>query len=92
MFTQHSTHGLSGPGAVEGLLQNKSLQPVGPNMGEKYNEIYEINLEEKIGNGQDNIFFIESNDDLTLFHPRLLCAFESAAMHNPNKKVHHVQS
>ena len=61
-------------------------------MGEKYNEIYEINLEEKIGNGQDNIFFIESNDDLTLFHPRLLCAFESAAMHNQNKKVHHVQS
>ena len=67
-------------------VKNKSLQPVGPNTRKRYN--YEVNLEEKIGNSQYNIFFIESNDNLTEFHPRLLCAFESAAIHNPDKKVH----
>ena len=58
---------------------------MGPNTRRKYN--YEVNLEVKIGNSQDNIFFIESNDNLTEFHPRLLCAFESAAIHNPDKKA-----
>ena len=61
------------------------MQPVRPNTKIQYN--YKVNLEEKIGNSQDNIFFIESNDNLTEFHPRLLCAFESAAIHNPNKIV-----
>ena len=61
------------------------MQPVGPNTRKRYS--YEIDLEEKIGNSQDNIFFIESNVNLTEFHPRLLCAFESAAIHNPDKKV-----
>ena len=61
------------------------MQSVPPNTRIKYN--YRVNLEEKIGNSQDNIFFIESNDNLTEFHPRLLCAFESAAIHNPNKIV-----
>ena len=37
--------------------------------------------------GEDNIFFIEADDNLTEFHPRLLCAFESAALHNPDKLV-----
>ena len=61
------------------------MQPVRPNTKIQYN--YKVNLEEKIGNSQDNIFFIESNDSLTEFHPSLLCAFESAAIHNPNKIV-----
>ena len=49
--------------------------------------IHEVDLEQKIGNRQDSIFFIESNDNLTEFRPRLLCAFESAAMQNPDKMV-----
>ena len=46
-----------------------------------------INIEKMIGGGQNNIFFIEDNDALIEFHPRILCAFESAALHNPNKLV-----
>ena len=48
-----------------------------------------VDLDELIGGADegDNIFFIESNDAITGFQPRLLCAFESAAMHNPNKRV-----
>ena len=38
--------------------------------------------------GENNIFFLESNFDLEQFHPRLLCAFESAAVHNPRHTVH----
>jgi len=61
------------------------VESVPPNT--KIQSNYRVNLEEKIGNSQDNIFFIESNDNLTEFHPRLLCAFESAAIHNPNKTI-----
>ena len=46
-----------------------------------------INIAEMIGIGQNNIFFIEADDSLTEFHPRLLCAFESAALHNPDQLV-----
>ena len=53
----------------------------------KKKNIHEVVLEQKIGNRQDSIFFIESNDNLTEFRPRLLCAFESAAMQNPDKLV-----
>ena len=54
----------------------------------KENLIDMINIEKRISaDDSDNIFFIESNNDLVKFHPRLLCAFESAAIHNPNKLV-----
>ena len=56
----------------------------------KKKNIHEVNLEQRIGNRQDSIFFIESNDKLTEFRPRLLCAFESAAMQNPDKMVYHL--
>ena len=47
-----------------------------------------VNMEKIIlSDGRNNIFFIESNNTLVKFHPRLLCAFESAAIHNSNKKV-----
>ena len=46
-----------------------------------------INIAEMIGMGQNNIFFIEAEESLTEFHPRLLCAFESAALHNPDHLV-----
>ena len=46
-----------------------------------------INIAEMIGMGQKNIFFIEAEESLTEFHPRLLCAFESAALHNPDHLV-----
>ena len=46
-----------------------------------------IDLERMIGSEEDNIFFIETNNDIAAFHPRLLCAFESAALHNPDMKV-----
>ena len=47
-----------------------------------------VDLDELIGDDDEgNIFFVESDDALTEFHPRLLCAFESAAMHNPDKRV-----
>ena len=46
-----------------------------------------INIGKRIGMGEDNIFFIEADDNLSEFHPRLLCAFESAALHNPDKLV-----
>ena len=47
-----------------------------------------VDLDELIGDDEEgNIFFVESDDALTEFHPRLLCAFESAAMHNPDKRV-----
>ena len=46
-----------------------------------------VELEKVIQSEGRNIFFIETNNDITAFHPRLLCAFESAAMHNPTMKV-----
>ena len=46
-----------------------------------------VELEKLIGNDENNIFFIETNDNITKLHPRLLCAFESAAAHNPTMKV-----
>ena len=55
------------------------------------NYVQMVDLDELIGeaddNANDNIFFVESDDAIEEFHPRLLCAFESAAMHNPNKRV-----
>ena len=52
------------------------------------NYVQMVDLDELIGAGDEgNIFFIESDHAVTQFHPRLLCAFESAAMHNPNKRV-----
>ena len=42
---------------------------------------------ENIVLSEDNIFFIETNNRLAEFHARVLCAFESAAIHNPLKKV-----
>ena len=47
-----------------------------------------VELEKLIGSDENNIFFIETNNDITKLHPRLLCAFESAAAHNPTMKVH----
>ena len=46
-----------------------------------------VNLEELIGSNEHNLFFIETNDNISALHPRLLCAFESAAAHNPSLKV-----
>ena len=56
-----------------------------------------VELEKVIQSEGRNIFFIEilkvkiilieTNNDITAFHPRLLCAFESAAMHNPTMRV-----
>ena len=53
------------------------------------NVLQMVDLDELIGAADDNgnIFFVESNNAINEFHPRLLCAFESAAMHNPNKRV-----
>ena len=45
------------------------------------------NLDDEIGSEENNIFFIETNNNLTEFHPKLLCAFESAALHNLDRKV-----
>ena len=50
-------------------------------------DVQVVDLEALIGTDEDNIFFVESNNAPAKFHPRLLCAFESAAMHNPNKRV-----
>ena len=44
-------------------------------------------MDDEIGSQENNIFFIETNNNLTELHPRLLCAFESAAMHNLDRKV-----
>lgn len=54
---------------------------------QKTNNIEVVDLENVIGDNENNIFFIESNNNLTKFHPRLLCAFESAALHNPEEMV-----
>ena len=54
---------------------------------QKTNNIEVVDLENVIGDNENNIFFIESNNNLTKFHPRLLCAFESAAIHNPEEMV-----
>ena len=56
---------------------------------QKTNNIEVVDLENVIGDNENNIFFIESNNNLTKFHPRLLCAFESAAIHNPEEMVWH---
>ena len=45
------------------------------------------NLDHEIGSQENSILFIETNTNLTEFHAKLLCAFESAAMHNIDKKV-----
>ena len=54
---------------------------------QKTNNIEVVDLENVIGDNENNIFFIESNNNLTKFHPRLLCAFESAAIQNPEEMV-----
>ncbi len=46
-----------------------------------------LDLNDAIGRSQHNIFFLETDKEVTHFHPRLLCAFESAAMHNPELRV-----
>ena len=46
-----------------------------------------VNLEELIGSNENNLFFIETKDNISELHPRALCAFESAAVHNPLLKV-----
>ena len=51
------------------------------------NHISIVDLENVIGKNENNIFFIESNSKLSKFHPRILCAFESAAIHNPDERV-----
>ena len=53
----------------------------------KPTHIERVDLEKVIGSDENNIFFIESSVKITELHPRLLCAFESAAMHNPDKRV-----
>ena len=53
----------------------------------KTNQIELVDLENIIGKNENNIFFIESNSKLSKFHPRILCAFESAAIHNPYERV-----
>ena len=53
----------------------------------KTTRIERVDLEKVIGSDENNIFFIESSVKITELHPRLLCAFESAAMHNPDKRV-----
>ena len=55
--------------------------------GYKQRSIKTVNLEELIGSNENNLFFIETNDNISAVHPRLLCAFESAAEHNPTLKV-----
>lgn len=45
------------------------------------------NLDHEISSEENSILFIETNTNLTEFHPKLLCAFESAAMHNIDRKV-----
>lgn len=55
--------------------------------GYKQQSIKTVNLEELIGSNENNLFFIETNDNISAVHPRLLCAFESAAEHNPTFKV-----
>ena len=46
-----------------------------------------VDLETIVDSENNNIFFIETNERLSEFHARVLCAFESAAIHNPLKKV-----
>ena len=40
-----------------------------------------------IGDSQGNIFFIETNENVTSFDARILAAFESAAKLNPDMQV-----
>lgn len=53
----------------------------------KTQRIETVDLQKVIKSEESNIFFIETNNDIDALHPRLLCAFESAAMHNPRMKV-----
>ena len=53
----------------------------------KTQRIETVDLQKVIRSEESNIFFIETNNDIVALHPRLLCAFESAAMHNPRMKV-----
>ena len=53
----------------------------------KTRHIETVDLHEVIKSEESNIFFIETNNDIAALHPRLLCAFESAALHNPRMKV-----
>ena len=54
----------------------------------KASQIESLDMERVIDRRGENIFFIETNELLTEFPARCLCAFESAAVHNPNKKVY----
>ena len=69
------------------LLMTREQMDANYNGRMKTTHIESADLEKVIGSKENNIFFIESNDKIAQLHPRLLCAFESAAMHNPDKKV-----
>ena len=72
---------------VQFLLLTREQMEANYNGRMKTSHIEHADLEKVIGNNENNIFFIESNVNITELHPRLLCAFESAAMHNPDKRV-----
>ncbi len=58
------------------LLTSERPQLIGP-----------LDLDAIAAGSSENLFFIETNDTLREFHPRLVCAFESAARQNPTQKV-----
>ena len=47
----------------------------------------DFKLEDLITNGDDNIFFIETRDNIDSIPGRTICALESAQRHNPKSKI-----
>ena len=67
------------------ILFQETYQPI--TQAKTYTSFIASNFDDVIGSQENNIFFIETNNKLTEFHPKLLCAFESAALHNFERKV-----
>lgn len=49
--------------------------------------VSEISLSGLVRNDEKNIFFLQTNHELQSFNLRDLCAYESAALHNPDYQV-----
>lgn len=41
-------------------------------------------------NSSNSVFFVETNQETSLLPPRVMCALESAARHNPDRQIYHI--
>ncbi len=68
-------------------LSPKIIQTRTTKVPEMMRDIGRHSLDSLFAGDREVIFFLETADTKTEFHPKYLCAFEAAAVKNPDKKV-----